>query len=302
MTALNAPEFTNEEAAIAHIEASRWPDGVSCPHCGSTNVHRMEGKTQAGYFLCNDCRDKFTCRTGTVMERSHIPLHKWLLAIHLMNASKKGMSAHQLHRMLGITYKSAWFLAHRIREAMTDKKPSGMGGVGHQVQADETYYGNTSKRSKTYRKGTRHKSGVVALTNPATGETRAFAVKPATAATVREILVTNVHRGTTLVTDESALYTVTGGEYSRHETVIHTGREYVNKDGYTTNNVENFFGIFKKGMVGTYHFCGEQHLQRYLNEFLVPLYFPFWPRLLRRGTCGARSQRHRRQAPNVSTA
>jgi transposase-like protein len=267
MTALNAPEFTNEEAAIAHIEASRWPDGVCCPHCGSVNVHRMEGKTQAGYFLCNDCRDKFTCRTGTVMERSHIPLHKWLLAIHLLNSSKKGMSAHQLHRMLNITYKSAWFLAHRIREAMTDKKPSGMGGVGHQVQADETYYGNTSKRAKGYRKGHKHKSGVVALTNPATGETRAFAVKPATAAVVREILVTNVHRGTTLVTDESALYTATGDEYSRHETVLHAGREYVNKDGYTTNNVENFFGVFKKGMVGTYHFCGEQHLQRYLNEF-----------------------------------
>jgi transposase-like protein len=118
MPALTAPQFTNEEAAIAHLEASRWPDQVNCPHCGSLNVHRMAGKTQAGYFLCNDCRDKFTCRTGTVMERSHIPVHKWLLAIHLLSASKKGMSAHQLHRMLGVTYKSAWFLAHRIREAM----------------------------------------------------------------------------------------------------------------------------------------------------------------------------------------
>ncbi len=117
-TSLNAPRFTNEKAAIKHLEASRWPDGVNCPHCGSVNVHRMGGETQAGMFLCNDCRDKFTGRTGTVMERSHIPVHKWLLAIHLMSASKKGVSAHQLHRMLGVTYKSAWFLAHRIREAM----------------------------------------------------------------------------------------------------------------------------------------------------------------------------------------
>lgn len=150
MTALNAPQFTDETTAVAHLEASRWPNGVNCPHCGSVNVHRMGGKTQAGMFLCNDCRDKFTGRTSTVMERSKIPVHKWLLAIHLLTASKKGMSAHQLHRMLGLTYKSAWFLAHRIREAMdtTTKPKSGMGGVGHQVQADETYYGNTSKRAK----------------------------------------------------------------------------------------------------------------------------------------------------------
>src|SRR5271165_1431468 len=120
MTSLSEARFHNEDAAREWIEVSRWPDGVNCPHCGSLSVHRMAGKTQAGYFLCNDCREKFTCRTGTVLERSHIPVHKWLLAIHLMSASKKGMSAHQLHRMLGITYKSAWFLAHRIREAMKD--------------------------------------------------------------------------------------------------------------------------------------------------------------------------------------
>jgi transposase-like protein len=266
MTALNAPQFTDETAAVAHLEASRWPDGVNCPHCGSVNVHRMGGKTQAGMFLCNDCRDKFTGRTGTVMERSKIPVHKWLLAIHLLTASKKGMSAHQLHRMLGVTYKSAWFLAHRIREAMAPvEKMPGMGGVGHQVQADETYYGNTSKRAKHYKKGHSNKSGVVALVNPATGEARAFAVKTSTSEVVNKILWTNVHRGTTLVTDESKLYKSSG--YQKHETVLHYGNEYVNKDGYTTNNVENFFGIFKKGMVGVYHFCGEQHLQRYLNEF-----------------------------------
>ena len=266
MTALTAPQFTKETAAIAHLEASRWPNGVNCPHCGSVTVTRMGGETQAGMFQCNDCRDKFTCRTGTVMERSHIPVHKWLMAIHLLTASKKGMSAHQLHRMLDITYKSAWFLCHRIREAMSNPKPkTGMGGAGHQVQADETYYGNTSKRAKHYKKGHSNKSGVVALVNPATGEARAFAVKSATSEVINKILWTNIHGGTTLVTDESRLYQSHG--YQKHETVWHAAAEYVNKDGFTTNNVENFFGIFKKGMVGVYHFCGEQHLQRYLNEF-----------------------------------
>src|SRR5665213_691561 len=130
MTALNAPQFTDETAAVAHLEASRWPDGVNCPHCGSVNVHRMGGKTQAGMFLCNDCRDKFTGRTGTVMERSKIPIHKWLLAIHLLTASKTGMSAHQMPRMLAVTYKSAWFLCHRIRAAMEGQNTAPMGGEG----------------------------------------------------------------------------------------------------------------------------------------------------------------------------
>jgi len=271
MTAFTAPQFTNETAAIAHLEASRWADVVNCPHCGSVNVHRMAGKTQAGYFLCNDCRDKFTCRTGTVMERSHIPVHKWLLAIHLLTASKKGMSAHQLHRMLGVTYKSAWFLAHRIREAMADGNPTPMGGEGESVQADETYYGNTSKRAKHYRKGHSKKASVVALVEPKTGRVRAVHMsKTANVENVREFLVTNIDRKSELHTDESRLYITVGKEFADHKTVEHgwNGRGYyVGKDGQTTNNVENFFGVFKKGMVGVYHFCGEQHLQRYLNEF-----------------------------------
>jgi transposase-like protein len=267
MSDISAPQFTDETAAIAHLEASRWPNGVNCPHCGSVNVRRMGGETQAGMFLCNDCRDKFTARTGTVMERSHIPVHKWLLAIHLLNSSKKGMSAHQMHRMLGITYKSAWFLCHRIREAMRDGKPTPMGNNGGPVQADETYYGNTSKRAKRYKKGHSQKSGVVALVEPATGKARAFSVKSATAEKVGKILYTNVRRKAVLVTDESRLYDFAGDQFSEHQTVLHTARKYVNKDGYTTNNVENFFGVSKKGMVGTYHFCGEHHLQRYLDEF-----------------------------------
>jgi transposase-like protein len=151
---LTNPIFTDEDKAIAHMEADRWPDGVNCPHCGSLDVHKMAGKTQAGMFLCNDCRDKFTVRTGTVFERSHIPLHKWLLATHLIAASKKGMSALQLSRMLGITYKSAWFLTHRIREAMTPKTVGPIGGANKVVEADETVIGAKRKIAapeETYR-------------------------------------------------------------------------------------------------------------------------------------------------------
>jgi transposase-like protein len=270
---LQNPIFNDETAAREHLEAIRWPEGPICPHCGNSDPDRLakvEGEKQShrpGLYYCNECKGQFTVTVGTVFERSKIPLCKWWLAMHLMAASKKGMSAHQMHRMLGVSYKSTWFMLHRIREAMRNGKPGGMGGAGHSVQADETYYGNTSKRAKGYKKGHRHKSGVVALVNPATGEARAFAVKGATAEKITHILRTNVHRGSTLVTDESRLYPAVAEEYADHQTVLHYGNEYVNKDGYTTNNVENFFGIFKKGMVGTYHFCGEQHLQRYLDEF-----------------------------------
>jgi transposase-like protein len=271
MTKLTDPMFHKEGTARAHLEAIRWPDGPVCPHCGNSDqdkIAALKGKShRAGLYQCNECREHFTVTVGTVMERSHIPLHKWVLAFHLMNASKKGMSAHQMHRMLGITYKSAWFMCHRIREAMKDVYKGPMGGDGATVAADETYYGNTSKRAKHYKKGHSHKSGVVALVDPATGQARAFQVKSATAATVRGILVTNVWRTSTIVTDESALYTKVGAEFAMHQTVNHGGLEYVNRWGFTTNNVENFFGVFKKGMTGIYHFCGEQHLQRYLTEF-----------------------------------
>jgi transposase-like protein len=268
---LTDPIFHNEDAARAHLEGIRWPDGPICPHCGNSDgnkIRKLEGKShRPGLNQCNECREHFTVTVGTVMERSHIPLHKWVLAFHLMNASKKGVSAHQLHRMLAITYKSAWFMAHRVREAMRDANPTPMGNAGNPVQADETYYGNTSKRAKHYKKGHKNKSSVVALVEPSTGKARAFKVESATTETIGNILYTNVRRKATLVTDESALYRFVGSQYSQHETVLHAGREYVNKDGYTTNNVENFFGVFKKGMTGVYHFCGEQHLQRYLDEF-----------------------------------
>ena len=244
MSALNAPQFANEAAAIAHLEASRWPDGVNCPHCGSVTVTRMGGKTQAGMFLCNDCRDKFTARTGTVMERSHVPVHKWLLAIHLLNSGKNGVSAHEIHRQLGVTYKTAWFLCHRIREAMKDPKPTPMGGKGKTIQADETYYGNTSNRAKGYKKGHSNKSSVLALVEKPKGRVRTFHMKEMWARHVRKVLVTNARRTSELHTDQSNLYKGVGKEFAEHKTVEHgsNGRGfYVGKDGQTTNAAENFF-------------------------------------------------------------
>jgi transposase-like protein len=268
---LNHPAFKNEDAARKHLEAVRWPDGPVCPFCKSgERVEALGGKSMGkGWYHCNDCREKFTVRVGTLYERSHIPLHKWLLATHLMTASKKGMSAHQLHRMLGITYKSAWFMAHRIREAMKETNPGPMGGEGKIVQADETYYGNSSKRAKGYRKGHRFKRQVVALVEPKR-RVRVFHVKTATVAGVRDILVRNIDRKSELHTDESRLYVQVGREFAGHKTVKHgwnQGGIYVGPDGETTNSVENFFGVFKRGMKGVYHFCGEQHLGRYLAEF-----------------------------------
>jgi len=270
--ALTNPIFTNEDKAREHLESIRWPNGPYCPHCGEaegSNLKRLEGKShRPGLFQCNSCRQHFTVTVGSVFERSKIPLTKWMLGFHLMASSKRGISAHQLHRQLGITYKTAWFMAHRIREAMTDPKRGPLGGGGKIVQADETYTGN-SKRAKSYKKGLRHKRSVVALVEPK-GKARVFHVKTATAETVREILVTNVDRKSELHTDESRLYTETGKEFADHKTVRHGWNQrgiYVGPEGQTTNHVENFFGNFKKGLKGVYGFCSEQHLQRYLTEF-----------------------------------
>jgi len=265
------PIFQDETKAREALEAIRWPNGPICPHCGNSaqdKIAKLEGKSsRPGLHYCNECKGQFTVTVGTVFERSKVPLTKWWMAAHMINSGKKGVSAHQVHRTIGVTYKTAWFMMHRLREAMKDVFNGPMSGDGGTIEADETYYGNTSKRAKHYKKGHSQKMGVVGLVDPATGHARAFAVKRATAQEVRKILVTNVSRKAALVTDESTLYNKVGEEYGMHQTVLHAGREYVNRDGFTTNHVENFFGIFKKGMVGVYHFCGEQHLQRYLTEF-----------------------------------
>jgi transposase-like protein len=269
---LNARIYQDPEAARKHLEKLLWPEGPVCPHCGVVGeATKLKGKsTRPGVYKCKPCQKPFSVTVGTVFEDSKVPLNKWVLATELLTASKKGISAHQIHRMLGVTYKTAWFMCHRIREAMIDPNPGPMGGEGQSVQADETYYGNTSKRAKGYKKGHRHKEQIVALVEPGK-KARAFHVKKAKAENVREILVTNIDRKSELHTDESPLYPVVGREFADHKTVNHgnhsTGHQYVGKDGQTTNHVENFFGTFKRGMVGTYHKCEPQHLQRYVTEF-----------------------------------
>jgi transposase-like protein len=273
MTSLSEPRFHNEAAAIKHIEASRWPKGeVVCPLCGSLSVHRMSGKTQAGMFLCNDCRGKFTCRTGTVMERSHLPLHKWLLAIHLMTTSKKGISAYQLMRNLGIgSYRTAWFLAHRIREAMIDVDPNAnggpLGGPDKTVEADETVVGGKT-RNRAFRDPAPKKSVFTLVER--SGRARSFHVADITAKTLGPIVRKNASHKSTLNTDEAAPYIKMGREFAAHHAVDHSRTEYAYKlEGRTisTNSAENYFSILKRGIYGTYHSVSEAHLGRYLAEF-----------------------------------
>jgi transposase-like protein len=262
---ISDPIYHDADKARAHLEGIMWPDGPVCPHCQERDRASSIKGGRAGLYFCNACREQFTVTVGTVFERSKIPLNKWVLATHLMSASKTGISAHQLHRMLGITYKSAWFMCHRIREAMSVTGGPAMGGEGQQIQVDETYQGNTSKRAKGYVKGHSHKQQIVALVDPALGKVRAFHVKQATMKNVREIIVTNIDRASTLVTDKSRLYDKTGPEFAKHETVKHTSGEYVNKKGFHTNNVENFFGVFKRSLK-THIVVSEQHLNRYVAE------------------------------------
>ena len=282
MTDLTAPIFHDEDAAREHFESIRWANGVYCPHCGNANedeITKLNGQShRKGLHVCNECREHFTVTVGSVMERSHIPLHKWALGFYLMASSKKGVSAHQLMRTLGIgSYRTAWFMAHRIREAMIeDAGDTGpLGGEGKVVEADETYHG--SRETPRVRKAgqpaaTRgHKSGgaqkriIVGLVERG-GRVRTFHVQTATAATVREILLKNASRKSILHTDESRLYTGTGKLFSDHETVVHSKHEYVRGDVHT-NTVENVWSVFKRGMKGIYQHCGEAHLPRYLAEF-----------------------------------
>lgn len=280
---LSDPIFNDEDAARAHLEAIRWPTGPVCPHCGNADaakIRTLQGKsTRPGLRQCNECREHFTVTVGSVMERSKIPLTKWIAAFHLMAASKKGVSAHQLHRMLGVTYKSAWFLAHRVREAMKDDGSKGpLGGEGKVVEADETYHGRRETPVKSKQRGDRpytkrkrpfDKRSVVALVERG-GEVRMFHVEHATAANVRDVLVRNVKRETVLHTDESKLYVETGKEFAQHRTVKHSAGEYVRYEMPTivhTNTIENVFSVFKRGMTGVYQHCGESHLHRYLAEF-----------------------------------
>ncbi len=264
---ITAPRFANETNARQYLEALRWPDGPYCPHCGSFAAKRLEGKAhRAGLVQCNDCREQYTITVGTVFERSKVPLHKWLLCNHLICASKKGMSAKQIERMLGVTYKTAWFMCHRIREAMDGAAGNGpLGGPNTVVEADETYVGGKAK-NRAFRDPA-PKKAVVSLVERE-GNVRSFHVANVTGKQLRPLIVMNVDRKSHLMTDESNVYTRTGREFAGHSSVNHSAKEYVTTGGFKhSNTVENFFSIFKRGVIGTYHHMSEAHLQRYCHEF-----------------------------------
>ena len=268
-TALFAePRFTNDDAARAHLEALRWPAGPVCPHCGGTERNsRLNGKAhRPGLLFCGDCRTQFTVTVGTVFERSKVPLHKWVLATHLMCSSKKGISAHQLHRTLAVTYKTAWFMAHRIREAMKDEAPLPMGGTGAPVEVDETYWGNKKPTGAWgHGAGPHHQMKVVALVERG-GKARSFQFKTIYGGELRETLKTHISASATVHTDEAGVYKPLKHLFAKHETVSHRKGEY-SRDGVTTNTVEGYFSILKRGLIGTFHHVGEQHLSRYMMEF-----------------------------------
>ena len=278
---LTDPIFHDEDEAREWLEASRWPNGPICPHCGSMRPARMGGTSgRPGLFHCPDCRGQFTVRTGQVMERSHIPLAKWVAAYHLMASSKKGVSAHQLHRTLKVAYNTAWFMAHRIREAMAEKNPAPLGGPGWVIEADEMYHGKREtpaqlsrgrvrQPTKKGRSGPAEKREIVGLVERG-GDARMTHMVHITGKNLREHIVKNVSRKSKLHTDESRLYDAVGREFTEHLSVSHSAKEYARGKGadlVTTNAVEGLFGVFKRGMVGVYQHCGEQHLQRYLDEF-----------------------------------
>lgn len=272
MTAdLTAPHFTDEEAARAHFEAIRWPDGRVCPHCGVVgNSTLLQGKShRPGLYQCKACRKPFSATMGTVYEKSHIPLHKWLLATHLMCSSKKGISAHQLYRMLGFgSYRTAWFMAHRIREGM--RVPGGlppMGGDGP-VEVDETFIGRDRLNPPLpgRQANISNMNKVLSLVDRASGEARSFVITDLRLQTIAPIIDANISREAWLMTDEAQRYSELGWNFAGHGSVNHSDGQY--GIGMThTNTVEGFYSIFKRGMRGIYQHCDARHLHRYVAEF-----------------------------------
>ncbi len=271
---LTNPIFTDLEKARAHFEAIRWPNGLYCPFCGSFDrVAVLGGKSMGpGWYHCKDCRKKFTAAVGTIYERSHIPLTKWLLATHLMCASKKGMSAHQLHRMMGLPYKTAWFMAHRIREAMRELNPAPVGGDGKTIEADETYVGGKERNKHKSKRnadniGSVGKEVVFSLVERE-GKVRSHHIPRVTAKTLRPILDAQLKDAakTKLMTDGEGQYRLVAPMFASHEAVNHGIGEYVRGEAHT-NTVEGYFSILKRGIMGTYHHVSGKHLKRYLGEF-----------------------------------
>jgi transposase-like protein len=264
---LRNPIFHDDNAAREHLEKLLWPLGPHCPRCGVTSdrITKLQGKsTRAGVYKCKDCRKPFSVTVGTVMERSHIPLSKWVLAAQLMASSKKSMSAHQLHRMLGTNYETAWFLFHRLREAANDIEPDALGGPDKVVEADETYIGGKT-RNKAFDRRRRNMPCFTLVERE--GEARSRHIADVTAKTVREAVVTQTSRKSYLMTDEAMVYERLGREFAGHGTVNHSAEEYVRTGGFHhTNTVEGFFALFKRAIYGQFHNISEAHLHRYLAE------------------------------------
>jgi transposase-like protein len=271
MSYLSQPHFHNEEAAYAFVESRVWPNGVTCPHCGTVKdrISKMQGKsTRIGAYKCYNCRKPFTVKVGTIFESSHIPLRLWLQGIYLVAASKKGISANQLHRTLGITLKSAWFMGHRIREAMKDDTGI-LGGGGSIVEADETFM--TPKGGAKVVKAGHHRTRVLSLVSR-DGKTRSFHVANVDGNNLGPILQAHIAKDTHLMTDGAMHYRKIGQAFDLHESTNHTGKQYA-KDSKVpgvrahSNTVESYFAILKRGITGTYHHVSEEHLQRYVDEF-----------------------------------
>lgn len=278
MSILSKKYFQNDKAAFAHLEAVLWPDGPICPHCGTVGsagrlegVKDRKGQVRLGLWKCyaKECRKQFTVTVGTVFESRHIPLHKMLQAVYLMTSSKKGISAHQLHRTLEVTYKTAWFLAHRIREAMRDGTLAPMGGSGKIIEADETVIGKNAfapkGRSGRHMKGFHFRNVVLTLVERG-GSARSFHIDSTSIADIAPLVRTNVRRESKLMTDEARHYMALGKEFESHGAVHHAASEYARGE-ITTNTVEGYYSIFKRGMKGVYQHCAEKHLHRYLAEF-----------------------------------
>lgn len=270
MCEFDEARFHDEDAAREHLEKLRWPNGIVCPHCGATgHICRITSKSdekgkgaRPGLLFCGDCRKQFSVTVGTVFEDSKIPLHKWVLATHLLCSSKKGISSLQLQRTLHVTYKTAWFMTHRIREAMKPDNPEMLGG-NNPVEADETFIGKKPGAKK--RKGYAHKNAVLSLVERG-GQVRSFHVPSVNAETLKPYLKGNIIRNAHLMTDDAGQYFLLGPEFAKHEVVVHSQGEYVRGDVYT-NTVEGFFSIFKRGIYGVYQHVSALHLHRYTTEF-----------------------------------
>jgi transposase-like protein len=284
MSVLSSPHFHDEAKAFTFLESIVWANGVTCPNCGvvggrvydlagvrsKPSKKNPEGVVRHGLKKCGECRQQFTVKVGTVFEHARMPLHKMLQAVHLMISSKKGISSHQLSRGLEVQYKTAWFLAHRIREAMRSGDLAPFGSGGGAVEVDETYFGRRAGYVKGKRdRGFAHKLGVLALVDRDSGTMRSFTFDKANSAEVHPIVRANISREARLMTDEARLYWRIGKEFAEHGTTLHSVGNYVNAKDRTihTNTVEGAFSIFKRGMRGVYQHCGEQHLHRYLAEF-----------------------------------